>query len=60
MTDATAEQIDGRRKRGATLGRNGKCSALCEPVTEPAPEYRGPTVVGRTHLGRLAAPSGSA
>jgi hypothetical protein len=54
MTDTIAQPTDDRCKCGAKLGRNGKCPAICEPVTEPAPEYRGPTVVGLTHIGRMA------
>jgi hypothetical protein len=52
MTDAAT--IEPHCKCCAKLGRNGKCPALCEPVTEPAPKYHRPAVVGLTHLGRLA------
>jgi hypothetical protein len=41
---------------GATLGRTGKCPALCTPVPAPLPHYRGAAVIGRSHVGRLAAP----
>lgn len=50
-------QVDTRFcKCGTRLGRSGKCPALCTPVPQPAPAYRGPMVVGRTHSGRIGAP----
>lgn len=51
-----AEPEPGRCKCGARLGRSGKCPALCTPVETPAPAYKGPAIVGRTHTGRLGAP----
>jgi hypothetical protein len=50
------ELRDGHCKCGVQLGRNGKCPALCEPVPDAPPVYTGPLVIGRTHIGRLAAP----
>jgi hypothetical protein len=44
-------------KCGAGLRRNG-CPALCEPVEDPAPQYTGPALVGRTHTQRLIEMSG--
>ena len=41
---------------GATYLRAGVCPALCEPAPLPPPKYKGPLVVGRAHMGRLAAP----
>lgn len=41
---------------GATLGRDGKCPALCQPVPEPLPKYTGPAVIGLSHTARLGAP----
>jgi len=41
---------------GAPLGRAGKCPALCTPVPAPPPAYAGALVIGRSHVGRLAAP----
>ncbi|WP_024517044.1 hypothetical protein [Bradyrhizobium sp. Tv2a-2] len=41
---------------GVRLGRMGKCPALCTPVAEEPPQYRGPMVVGRSHIGRIGAP----
>lgn len=46
-------------KCGARLDRRGICPALCEPLEQPQPPYRGPQVVGRTHLGRIARPVGA-
>ncbi len=43
-------------KCGADLDKKGVCPALCEPVPQPPPVYTGPTVVGSTHIGRLAQP----
>jgi hypothetical protein len=38
---------------GTPKGRSGKCPALCEPVEQPAPEYTGESVIGRTHIGNI-------
>lgn len=43
-------------KCGATLGREGKCPRLCEPVPQPPPVYTGPMVVGLTHIGKIGKP----
>lgn len=39
----------------AALGKRGKCPALCQPIDD-APEYKGPEIIGGTHLGRMAQP----
>ena len=41
---------------GATYLRAGECPALCSPPPMKPPKYKGPLVVGRTHMSRLAAP----
>jgi hypothetical protein len=44
-----------RCKCGALLDVRGKCPALCEPLPLPQPSYEGPTIIGLTHIGRMAA-----
>jgi hypothetical protein len=41
-------------KCGAKLDDRGRCPALCEPLRPPLPKYTGPTIIGLTHVGRLA------
>jgi hypothetical protein len=41
---------------GAVYLRADECPALCGPAPVPPPKYRGPRMIGQSHMSRLAAP----